>query len=138
MMTPELKFLADMLAAIADPAAARARLDQLTAAAATANAAAEEARAAQAELGEARQHHQATLDADKEKHRKRLVEMNSELAAELEQRARALAPREAAVRAAEEGLRSERARFAAETADARTNLAAAQSALERQRVGMRR
>jgi hypothetical protein len=137
-VTPELKMLADLLSAIADPAAARERFDHLAAATEKANAATEEARAAQAELGEARQHHRATLDADKEKHRKRLVEMNSELAAELEQRARALAPREAAVRAAEEGLRSARARFAAETADARTSLAAAQSALERQRAGMRR
>jgi hypothetical protein len=133
-VTPELKMLADLLAAIADPAAARERLDQLVAATEKAHAATEEARAAQAAIGEARQHHQAKLDADKEAHRRRLVEMQGELAAELEERARVLAPREAAVRAAEETLRTERAKLAAEAVDQRANLAAAQN----QRAGMRR
>jgi chromosome segregation ATPase len=137
-VTPELKMLADLLGAIADPVAARERLDQLSTATDKANAAAEQARAAEAALGETRQHHQAKLDADKEAHRRRLVEMQGELAAELEERARVLAPREAAVRTAEEQIRHERAKLAAEAADARTNHAAAQSALERQRASVRR
>jgi hypothetical protein len=137
-VTPELKMLADLLAAISDPVSPQQRLDQLVVATDKAHAAAEEARAAETALSEARQHHQAKLDADKEQHRRRLVEMQGELAAELEERARVLAPREAAVRTAEEQIRQERAKLNAETADARTNLAAAQSALERQRAGMRR